>query len=103
MPSKPLTPEQQAARSAPGGKLAPRTLRQRRAAIAQRTITAHDLMDTTEVAKAFGVTTSSLRVALNNPDVFPALAARLPDPLRRVGQSWVWLRSEVEAALTVTA
>jgi hypothetical protein len=66
------------------------------------TITAFDLMDTTEVAEAFGVTTSSLRVALNNPDVYPTLAERLPDPLRRVGQSWVWLRAEVEAALAVT-
>ena len=62
-------------------------------------ITAHDIMDVDEVAKAFGVKPSSLYVAMSNPATFPSLAARLPDPLRRVGRSWVWARTDVEAAV----
>jgi len=62
-------------------------------------ITAHDIMDADEVAEAFGVKASSLYVAMSNPDTFPSLAARLPDPLRRVGRSWVWARADVEAAV----
>lgn len=58
-----------------------------------------DLMDAEEVAEAFGVTRSSLSVAMSKPDTFPTLAARLPDPLRRVGNSWVWLRVDVSQAL----
>jgi hypothetical protein len=46
-------------------------------------ITAHDLMDVDGVATAFGVTRSSLHVALSKPEVDAALATRLPDPLRR--------------------
>ena len=64
-------------------------------------ITAHDLMDADEVAEAFGVTRSSLHVALSNPDVFPSLAARLPAPIRKVGRSFVWLRADVEAAVAL--
>lgn len=66
-------------------------------------IHAHDLMDVDEVAAAFGVATSSLRVALSNPDTFPALASRLPPPLRRVGRSWVWERAAVERAVAKAA
>ena len=67
-------------------------------------ITAYDLMDPAEVAEAFGVTLSSLQVALSasGEHVYPALRNRLPDPLRYVGKTRVWLRSEVEAALAVT-
>lgn len=67
------------------------------------TITGHDLMDVDEVAKAFGVTRSSLHVALSNPEQYQSLAKRLPDPLRRVGRSWVWARVDIEAALAVTS
>jgi hypothetical protein len=67
------------------------------------TITGHDLMDAVEVAEAFGVTKSSLTVAISRPDVFPALANRLPPPLRKVGHSYVWLRRDIEAALAVTS
>lgn len=62
-------------------------------------ITGDDLMDTTEVADAFGVAVSSLLVAISNPTVFPTLAARLPEPLRKIGKSWVWLRVDVEKAV----
>lgn len=67
--------------------------------LAHPTITGYDLMDGTEVADAFGVTASTMRVAMYNPDTFPSLAAVLPDPLRKIGRSWVWLRADVEAAL----
>lgn len=66
-------------------------------------ITGHDLMDADEVAEAFGVTRSSLHVALSNPDVFPALANRLPAPIRKVGRSYVWLRYDVEKASALPA
>jgi predicted DNA-binding transcriptional regulator AlpA len=62
-------------------------------------ITGHDLMDTAEVADAFGVTTSSVGVAMSKPHVFPALANRLPPPLRKIGKSWVWVRADIEDAL----
>lgn len=62
-------------------------------------ITDHDLMDTNEVADALGVKPSSLLVALSSPAVHPTLAARLPDPLRKVGNAWVWLRYDVEKAV----
>jgi predicted DNA-binding transcriptional regulator AlpA len=64
------------------------------------TVTGHDLMDVDEVADAFGVTRSSLHVALST-DQFPSLTRRLPAPLRRIGRSWVWARADVEAALAV--
>lgn len=60
-------------------------------------ITGHDLMDMHEVADAFGVSLSSVRVAMSSPATFPSLAARLPAPLRQIGNAWVWLRSDVEA------
>ena len=59
----------------------------------------HDIMDTVEVAAAFGVAVSSVTVALSAPHRNPALARRLPAPLRKVGRSWVWRRSDVESAL----
>ena len=62
-------------------------------------ITGNDLMDTAEVSEAFGVTMSSLQVALSNPEVFPALANHLPPPIRKIGRSWVWLRYDVERAV----
>ena len=58
-----------------------------------------DLMDAQEVADAFDVTKSSLSVAMSRPDGYPALATRLPPPLRKVGNAWVWRRTDVEAAL----
>lgn len=64
-------------------------------------ITGHDLMELDEVAEAFGVASSSVRVALSQPDVFPALANRLPAPLRKVGRSFVWLRYDVEKAVAL--
>lgn len=63
------------------------------------TITGYDLMDSSEVAEAFGVSQSSLNVAMSKPDVFPALADRLPAPIRKIGKSWVWLRVDIEAAV----
>lgn len=62
-------------------------------------ITAHDLMDSHEVAAAFGVKPSSLGVAMTQPAIYPTLANRLPSPLRKIGNSYVWLRSDIEAAL----
>lgn len=62
-------------------------------------ITGYDLMDTAEVAEAFGVKPSSLLVAMSQPGVFPALAGKVPEPLRKVGNSWVWLRADIEGAL----
>ena len=62
-------------------------------------ITGYDLMDAQEVANAFGISRSSLNVALSSPDVYPTLAAILPAPLRMIGRSNVWLRSEIEAAI----
>lgn len=66
------------------------------------TITAHDLMDAAEVAAAFGVKQSSLSVAMSNPDQYPALANRLPAPLRKISGRYVWARADIEAALAVT-
>jgi hypothetical protein len=66
-------------------------------------ISAHDLMDGAEVAEAFGVKASSVNVALSSPHNYPSLAAQLPAPLRRVGNAWVWLRSDVEAAVKAAA
>ena len=62
-------------------------------------ITGHDLMDAYEVADAFGVSRSSMHVALSNPDVYPALAEYLPQPIRTIGRSFVWLRYDVERAV----
>lgn len=62
-------------------------------------ITGHDLMDGSEVADAFGVTQGSLHVALSSPSVFPALANFLPDPIRKIGRSHVWLRYDIERAV----
>lgn len=59
----------------------------------------HDLMDSAEVAEAFGVSMTSIRIALTQPDTFPSLAARLPKPLRKIGRGHVWARADVEAAL----
>jgi predicted DNA-binding transcriptional regulator AlpA len=56
-------------------------------------------MDSAEVAAAFGVTPSSLSVAMSNPGIYPSLANRLPDPLRRIGRAWVWRRADIEAAI----
>ena len=67
----------------------------------RKPITAHDLMDATEVAEAFGVERSSIQVAMSaaGPRVTPSLTRRLPAPLRKVGKAWVWSRADVEAAL----
>lgn len=65
-------------------------------------ITAHDLMDIEEVAEAFGVKRSSLHVAMSRPDQYQSLANRLPPPLRRVGRTYIWLRSDIEAAVAAT-
>lgn len=62
-----------------------------------------DLMDSTEVAAALGVARASIQVALTRPHVHPTLANRLPAPLRKVGHSWVWRRTDVEAALAVAS
>ena len=56
-------------------------------------------MDGTEVAEAFGVSLSSIQVALSAPTAFPSLAAKLPPPIRKIGRSWVWLRTDIEASL----
>jgi len=66
-------------------------------------VTAYDIMDTAEVAEAFGVTVSSVGVAMSFPKRYPGLAAKLPLPLRKVGSSWVWSRDAVEAALVATS
>jgi hypothetical protein len=62
-------------------------------------IDAHDLMDTVEVAAAFGVSVSGVQVALSAPAVNPALARKLPAPIRKIGKSWVWRRTDVERAI----
>lgn len=72
----------------------------RRRAVPRPAITAYDLMDSTEVAEHFGVAPSSVLVALSRPEVYPSLAVKLPAPIRRFGKSWVWLRADVEAAVT---
>jgi hypothetical protein len=64
---------------------------------------AHDLMDTVEVAAAFGVSVSGVQVALSAPAVNPALARKLPAPLRKIGKSWVWRRTDVEQAIRMAA
>ena len=66
-------------------------------------IEAHDLMDTVEVAAAFGVSVSGVQVALSVPAVNPALARKLPAPIRKIGKSWVWARADVESALRMAA
>ena len=66
-------------------------------------IDAHDLMDTVEVAAAFGVTVSGVQVALSRPAVNPALARKLPPPLRKIGKSWVWTRADIETAIRMAA
>lgn len=53
-----------------------------------------DLMDTAEVAAYLGVAMSSVQVALSQPDKLPAVARRLPAPMRKIGRSWVWRRSD---------
>ena len=65
-------------------------------------ITAHDLMDAAEVAEAFGVTQSSLRVAMTS-SAYPSLSAKLPAPLRQIGGKWCWVRADVEGALVATS
>lgn len=80
-----------------------KTIRPPTRKVVARPITAHDLMDMSEVADAFGVAMPSVRVAMSRPTVYPSLAARLPAPLRLVGTSWVWLRSDVEAALAAAS
>lgn len=62
-------------------------------------ITGDDLMDTDEVAEAFGVAHKSVNTAMSHPHVFPTLAVRLPAPLRKVGKGWVWLRYDIEKAV----
>ncbi len=62
----------------------------------------HDLMDAQEVAAAFDVTVSSLSVAMSKPDVYSGLADRLPAPIRKIGNAWVWRGADVEAALEAT-
>jgi predicted trehalose synthase len=62
-------------------------------------VQAHDIMDTAEVAAALGVAVASVQVALSRPAVNPALARRLPPPLRKVGNVWVWTRESVEAVI----
>lgn len=66
-------------------------------------ITGHDLMDATEVAAAFGVSRNTLNVAISKPDVYKALAGKLPEPLRKIGNNNVWLRSDVERAVREAA
>jgi len=56
----------------------------------------HDLMDAHEVCEHFGCAMSSLRVAMTRPDKNPALARRVPAPLRKVGGQWVWRRTDIE-------
>jgi len=65
-------------------------------------VTRNDIMDTREVAEAFGSTISSVGVAMAAPARYPSLAAKLPLPLGKVGSSWVWSRTDVEAALVAT-
>jgi hypothetical protein len=60
-------------------------------------------MDTVEVAAAFGATVSGVQVALSRPNVNPALARKLPTPLRKIGKSWVWRRADVEMAVALAA
>jgi predicted DNA-binding transcriptional regulator AlpA len=66
-------------------------------------ISAHDLMDSNEVADAFRVTRSTLHVAMSRPEVLPTLTEHLPAPLRKIGSTYVWLRADVEAAVTARA
>jgi len=60
----------------------------------------HDIMDTAEVAERLGVAMSSIQVALAAPHRHPSLAAMLPAPFRKVGRSWVWRRTDVEAVMS---
>jgi hypothetical protein len=62
-------------------------------------ITIDDLMDAHQVAEAFAVSRSSLRVAMNNPDQFKALAGKLPAPIGQLAGGWVWLRYDIDKAL----
>lgn len=62
-------------------------------------IEAHDLLDSSEVADLLGTSQASITVAMSNPEISPRVARILPVPLRKVGGSWVWRRSEVEAAI----
>ena len=64
-----------------------------------RGLTPADILDVGEVAELLGVSASSVRVALSAPENHPGLAARLPDPLRRVGNAWVWARADLETEL----
>jgi hypothetical protein len=59
----------------------------------------HDIMDTAEVAERFGVSMSSIQVALAAPHRHPTLAARLPAPFRKIGRSWVWRRVDIESII----
>lgn len=63
------------------------------------TIEPEDIMDVSEVAEAFGLSKTSIHVAITQPDKFRALADRLPPPLRKVSRAWVWRRDDIERAL----
>ena len=60
-------------------------------------IEAHHLMDAAEVAEHLGISPSTLRVAISRPEVAGRIGRTLPPPLRKVGQYWVWRRSDIEA------
>lgn len=64
-----------------------------------KNITAYDLMDSGEVCEAFGIARSTLSVAMSRPHVVPTISDILPPPLRKIGPTWVWLRTDIEAAL----
>lgn len=60
---------------------------------------ADQLLDSTEVAELLEVSQKSINVAMSSPEVSPRVARILPAPLRKIGRSWVWRRSDVEAAI----
>ncbi len=57
------------------------------------------LLDSAEVAEILGVSQSSINVAMSSPETSPKVARMLPAPIRKIGRSWVWRRSDVEAAV----
>ena len=62
------------------------------------TIKPSELADITDCAELLGVTVDTMRAHLRDRDTSPRMAG-FPIPIRYVGQSPVWDRSEIEAWL----
>lgn len=59
-----------------------------------RRIAADDLLDTADLAALLGTSEARIRERMADPQ-----RGWVPEPLRQIGQSWVWVRAEVVAEI----